>query len=47
MIAVWAILGAAAWALILGWLVSPWLTLAGAVVLTLGVVLLNPPPGPS
>lgn len=46
MIAVWAILGAAAWALILGWWVSPWLVLAGALVLTLGVVLLNPP-GPS
>lgn len=42
MIGVWMILGAAAWALLLGLFVSPWLVIAGAVVLTLGVVLLDP-----
>lgn len=41
MIGVWMILGAGAWAIILGMFVSPWLVIAGAVVLTLGVMLLD------
>lgn len=38
MIGVWMILGVAAWALILGWLVSPWLELAALLFWTVALL---------
>ena len=38
MIAVWILAGLAAWALILGWLVSPWLELAALLFWTVALL---------